>query len=73
MTSAVCLVLFAGGGMCRFFRGAFTVVCLLLLLMRSANMSEVGRAVVKYFATRGTSEGTLGCAFFVCLEMFIKI
>ena len=40
--------------------------------MRGANMSVVGRAVVKCFATRTTSERVLGDMFFVCLEMAIK-
>ena len=40
--------------------------------MRGANMSVVGRAVVKCFATRTTSERAFGDAFFVCLDMAIE-
>ena len=40
--------------------------------MRGANMSVVGRAVVKCFATRTTSVRVLGDAFVVCLEMAIE-
>ena len=41
--------------------------------MRGANMSVVGRTVVKLLATRTTSVRVFGDAFFVCLEVTIKI
>ena len=40
--------------------------------MRGANMSVVGRTVVKRLATRTTSVRVFGDAFFVCLEMAIE-
>ena len=40
--------------------------------MRGANMSVVGRAVVKCFATHTTSEGALGDAFVVRFQVAIK-
>ena len=40
--------------------------------MRGANMSVVGRAVVKRFTTCTTSVRVFGDAFFVCLEMAIE-
>jgi len=41
--------------------------------MRGANMSVVGRAVVKRLATRTTGESAFGSSFVVCLEMFVQI
>ena len=41
--------------------------------MRGANMSVVGRAIVKCFATRTTGERALRDAFVVYLEMFVQI
>ena len=40
--------------------------------MRGANMSVVGRAVVKRLATRTTSVRVFGDTFVVCLEMAIE-
>ena len=40
--------------------------------MRGANMSVVGRAVVKCLATRTTSERALGDAFVVRFQVAIK-
>ena len=41
--------------------------------MRGANMSVVGRAVVKCFATRITSERVLGDAFVVRFQVKSKV
>ena len=41
--------------------------------MRGANMSVVGRAVVKRLAKRTTSERVLGDAFVVGFQMFVQI
>ena len=41
--------------------------------MSGANMSVVGRAVLKCFATGVTGEAALGDAFVVYLEMFVQI